>query len=223
MSKDKDIKTGDLYKVINVAGREFEILYMDMGSVDPESKGEFIPDFPFFDEQPEYTDDRYPFTNTLNDCCEHYRTENKRPNNSCQDCIYFKDAVEMIGVCRCTARRLREEPTDNGNPIRVAVVGNLPTAEKVVREAYGTVKIVNYENGNDLASVPEKYDLILVKSFEGEGLGALGMNCCYTANGESVSVPVRLLDEPLSRSAEAELTSLIKNSIIRKVNGNEND
>ena len=223
MTKENKIKGGDFYKKLIVAGREFDIYYMDMGEIDPESAGQCIPDFPFFDEKPEYTDDRYPFTNLLNDSCEHYKTDSSHPNNTCQDCIYFKDAVEEIGVCRCTARRLREEPTANGKSIKVAVIGKLPTAERAVREAYGNVQLVHFERGTDFTFVPEKYDLILVKSYEGEGLGVMGLTCSYKVSGESVTVPVRLLDEPLCRSAEAELATLIKCDIVKKVNGDEND
>ena len=218
MSEEKKIKAGDLYKVIAVAGREFEIRYIDFGEHDPECKGEFIPDFPFFDEKPEYTEDRYPFTNRLNDCCEHYRTEDATPDNTCHDCVYFQDAVEEIAICCCTARRLRENPTMSGKPIKVSVIGNLPTAEKVVRECYKDVIITNYERGTDFALVPTVYDLVLVKSNDGEGLGVMGLTCNYNASGESVTVPVRLLDEPLSRSAEAELATLIKCEIVKMVN-----
>lgn len=217
MSEEKKIKAGDLYKVITVAGREFEIRYMDCGDYDPESKGEFIPDFPFFDE-PEYTEDRYPFTNQINDACEHYKANSDRPDLACYDCIYYQDVVEQIGVCRCTARRLREKPSAGGKAIRVAVVGNLPTAERVVCEAYGNVQIIHYERGSDFAFVPEKYDLVLVKSYDGEGLGIMGLTCNYIASGESVTAPVRLLDEPLCRSAEAELATLIKCEIAEKIN-----
>ena len=218
MSEEKNVKEGDFYKKLIVAGREFDIYYMDMGEIDSDSAGQCIPDFPFFDEKPEYTDDRYPFTNLLNDSCEHYKSGSNRPNNTCQDCIYFKDAVEEIGVCRCTARRLREEPTATGNPIRVAMIGNLPTAEKAIREAYGNVQFVSFERGTDFAFVPEKFDLVLVESFAGEGLGMMGLTCSYNANGESVIIPVRLLDEPLCRSVEAELVTLIKCDIAKKVN-----
>lgn len=127
-------KPGDLYKVITVAGKSFEIRYMDCGEFDPDQKGEVMPEFPFFDEHPEYTDDRYPFTNSLNDSCEHYRTEDATPDNSCYDCIYFKDAVEDIGVCRCTARRLRGvgKPL-TGKLMKVAVIGKLPPPRKSSR------------------------------------------------------------------------------------------
>ncbi len=217
MSEQK-IKPGDLYKVITVAGREFEIRYIDCGEFDPESKGQCIPNFPFFDEKPEYTDDRYPFTNELNDCCEHYKTDDPTPEKTCRDCIYFKDAVEEIGVCRCTARRKRLEPIQNGEKMRIAIIGDLPTAEKIACEAYGNVQITHYERGSDYAFVPEKFDLVLVKSYEGEGLGLLGLTCNYPVDGEYITVPVRLLDEPPCRSAEAELATLIKLTIANKVN-----
>ena len=219
MSEEKKIKGGDFYKTLVVAGREFDIYYMDMGTVDPESAGECIPNFPFFDEKPEYTEDGYPFTNLLNDSCEHYKTENDRPDKTCQDCVYFKDTVEEIGVCRCTARRLRKKPTEGGKTIKVAVIGNLPTAEKIVRECYKDVVLTNYERGSDFAFVPQFFDLVLAKSYDGEGLGVMGLTCNYKASGESVTAPVRLLDEPPCRSAEAELATLIKCTIAKKVNG----
>ena len=223
MSEKNKIKDGDFYKKLIVAGREFYIYYMDMREIDPESAGQCIPDFPFFDEKPEYTDDRYPFTNLLNDSCENYKSNNSTPENTCNDCIYFKDAVEEIGVCRCTACRFREEPTAGGKTIKIAVVGNLPTAEKAIREAYGNVQFVSFERGTDFAFVPEKFDLVLVDSYVGEGLGIMGLTCNYNTNGESVTIPVRLLDEPLCRSAEAELVTLIKCYIAKKVNGEENE
>ena len=220
MSEQK-IKAGDLYKVITVAGREFEIRYMDMGEVDPESEGQCIPDFPFFDEQPEYTDDRYPFTNTLNDCCEHYRTNDATPENTCRDCIYFKDAVEEIGVCRCTARRLRGvgKPV-TGKPMKVAVIGNLPTAEKVIKDSYLNVQFDNYYRATDMAGLPPVYDLIIVESYAGEGLGLMNLTVKYKANThEEVTVPVKLLAEPLLDGVEDELSVFVKLKIARKVNG----
>ena len=218
MTKENKIKSGDFYKKLIVAGHEFDIYYMDMGEIDPESAGQCIPDFPFFDEKPEYTDDRYPFTNFLNDSCEHYKSDSNHPNNTCQDCLYFKDAVEEIGVCRCTARRLREEPTASGKTIKVAVIGDLPTAEKAIREAYGNVQFVSFERGTDFAFVPEKFDLVLVESYVGEGLSTMGLTCNYNTSDENLTFPVRLLDEPLSRPAEAELEMLIKYDVAMKVN-----
>ena len=218
---EQKIKAGDLYKVITVAGREFEIRYMDMGEVDPESKGQCIPDFPFFDEQPEYTVDRYPFTNTLNDCCEHYRTNDATPENTCRDCIYFKDAVEEIGVCRCTARRLRGVgKPETGKLMRVAVIGNLPTAEKVIKDSYLNVQFDNYYRATDMAGLPPVYDLIIVESYAGEGLGLMDLTVKYKAiTHEEVTVPVKLLAEPLLDGVEDELSVFVKLKIARKVNG----
>ena len=219
MSEQK-IKAGDLYKVITVAGREFEIRYMDMGEVDPESEGQCIPDFPFFDE-PEYTDDRYPFTNSLNDCCEHYRTNDATPENTCQDCIYFKDAVEEIGVCRCTARRLRGVgKPEIGKLMKVAVIGNLPTAEKVIKDSYLNVEFDRYYRATDMAGLPPVYDLIIVESYAGEGLGLMELTVKYKANThEEVTVPVKLLAEPTTCDVEDELSVFVKLKIAGKVNG----
>lgn len=220
MSEQK-IKAGDLYKKITVAGREFEIRYMDMGEIDPEAKGECIPDFPFFDEQPEYTDDRYPFTNALNDSCEHYKTDDATPDNTCRDCIYFKDVVEELGVCRCTARRLRGvgKPI-TGKLMKVAVIGNLPTAEKVIKDSYLNVQFDNYYRATDMAGLPEAYDLIIVESYAGEGLGLMELTVKYKANThEEVTVPVKLLAEPTTCAVEDELSVFVKLFVARKLNG----
>lgn len=220
MSEQK-IKLGDLYKVITVAGRSFEIRYMDCGDYDPDSKGEIIPDFPFFDEQPEYTDDRYPFTNLLNDSCEHYKTNEATPENTCRDCIYFKDAVEEIGVCRCTARRLRGvgKPI-TGKLMKVAVIGKLPTSEKVIQDSYLNVQFDRYRRATDMAGLPPVYDLIIVESYPGEGLGLMELTVKYKANThEEVTVPVKLLAEPTTGAVEDELSVFVKLRIAEKVNG----
>ena len=194
---------------------------MDCGDYDPDSKGEIIPDFPFFDEQPEYTDDRYPFTNLLNDSCEHYKTNEATPENTCRDCIYFKDAVEEIGVCRCTARRLRGvgKPL-TGKLMRVAVIGNLPTSEKVIQDSYLNVQFDRYRRATDMAGLPPVYDLIIVESYPGEGLGLMELTVKYKANThEEVTVPVKLLAEPTTCAVEDELSVFVKLRIAEKVNG----
>lgn len=219
MSEQK-INPGDLYKKITVAGREFEINYMDCGEFDPDQKGYMIPDFPYFDEQPEYTDDRYPFTNLMNDSCEHYKTDDATPENTCRDCIYFKDAVEEIGVCRCTARRLRGvgKPM-TGKQMNVAVIGNLPTAEKVIADSYLNVQFDRYYRATDMAGLPPVYDLIIVESYAGEGLGLMELTVKYKANThEEVTVPVKLLAEPTTCAVEDELSIFVKLFVAPKVN-----
>ena len=222
MSEQK-IKPGDLYKKITVAGREFEIYYMDCGEFDPDQKGEVIPNFPYFDEQPEYTDDRYPFTNSLNDSCEYYKTDDPTPENTCRDCIYFKDAVEEIGVCRCTARRLRGvgKPM-TGKQMNVAVIGNLRTAEKVIADSYLNVQFDRYYRATDMAGMPPVYDLIIVESYAGEGLGLMELTVKYKANThDEVTVPVKLLAEPLMDGVEDELSVFIKLFVAPKLNKSE--
>lgn len=222
--KIENVKPGDLYKVITVAGRAFEIRYLDYGALDPHCEGEVSPDFPYFAEEPEYTDDHYPFTNYFTDCCEHYKTNTTgRPDKSCHDCIYFKDAVEDIGVCRCTARRLRGvgEPM-TGKPMKIAVIGNLPTAEKVIRDCYLDVSFDNYCCTTDLTEMPSAYDLIIVESYAGEGLGMMDMTAKYKTNtDEEVTVPIKLLAEPVTDSVEEELSAFVKDVVAPKLNKTE--
>ena len=220
MSNEKEIKAGDLYKVITVAGHDFEIRYMDCGEFDSDQKGKMIPDFPYFDEKMEYTDDGFPFTNKLNDDCRWYKSKAPKPDGTCSDCIYFKDAVEEIGVCRCTARRMRDDKSAlTGKTIRVAVIGNLPTSEIVLKEAYANIQIDRYYRATDMPFAIPEYHLILCESYVGEGLGLMNLTATYkTENGQKVSVPVRILAEPPCMSAESELAVLIKCTIAKKVN-----
>lgn len=221
MSEEKKIQAGDLYKKITVAGHKFEIRYMDFGTVDPDQPGYMVPDFPYFEDEPMYTDDRYPFTNRMNDSCEFYRTNAEHPDRWCNDCIYFKDAVEEIGVCRCTARRLRGvgKPI-TGKLMRVAVIGNLPTAEKVIRDSYLNVEFDNYYRATDMAGLPPAYDLIIAESYPGEGLGLMNLTVNYKADTrEEVTVPVRLLAEQVSGGVEDELSVFVKLTVAPKLNG----
>lgn len=203
-----------------MAGREFDIYYMDMGEVDPDAAGQCIPNFPFFDEQQEYTDDRYPFTNALNDSCGHYKSGNQTPDKTCGDCIYMKDRVEELGVCRCTARRLRGvgKPI-TGKQMLVAVIGDLPTAEKVIGDSYLNVRFDRYRRATDMAGLPPVYDLIIAESWAGEGLGLMNLTVTYKANThEEVTVPVRLLAEPVTDGVEDELSVFVKYVVVPKIN-----
>lgn len=224
MSEEKKIQAGDLYKKITVAGREFEIRYMDFGTVDPDQPGYMIPDFPYFEDEPMYTDDQYPFTNRMNDSCEFYATNAEHPDRWCNDCIYFKDAVEEIGVCRCTARKRRGiEKPKTGKTMKIAVVGNLPTAVKVIRNEYDDVQFFNYERATDMPLVDHDYDLVLVQSYAGEGLGIRELTYTGRVGDDKVEIPVRLLHEPPCESAEIELAVFIRCTLAKKVNQEEKD
>lgn len=102
--------------------------------------------------------------------------------------------------------------------LKVAIVGNLPTAVKIVQNSYENVLIKEYERGTDLPMKREFYDLILVNSYAGEGIGLMGLTCNYKVDGEMVTVPVRLLNEPPCYAAQAELSTLIKSDISLKLN-----
>lgn len=102
---------GDLFKIISLHGRTFEIRYGYYE--DYERKSEFsepIPIYPDFLKNPVYTEDGYPFVTHMQSLCEHgnsYYIE-----GCCSDCSHFEDGDDFIGICICDKRRLKILPMD---------------------------------------------------------------------------------------------------------------
>ncbi len=105
----KKIKEGDLYKVVEIEGRTFEIRY---GYYEPEleqTHNEPMPIFPNFLKEPQYTDEGYPFVTGDQDICKHFRPKSKISGEGwCNDCVCFVKHEEYIGVCRCECNKKNE-------------------------------------------------------------------------------------------------------------------
>ena len=91
-------KEGDLYKVISLGGKTFEIRYgyyedFERGSSDP------IPIYPDFMKVPCKTDDGRPFVTQMQALCE-FGTSTFE-DGYCVDCEYFIEGDELIGICSC--------------------------------------------------------------------------------------------------------------------------
>ena len=106
-------KEGELFKVITAHGKSFELRYGYYDEQDRYSKyNEPVAIYPDFLANPEYTDDGIPFVTAMQDICKHFKLKDKKwdegIDNSCFNCIHYEKCDELIGVCRCKARRKNE-------------------------------------------------------------------------------------------------------------------
>ena len=99
------VREGDLYKIVTVADKSFEIRYGY--SCEGEcSRWEPSPLYPDFSTSPEYTAEGHPFATAYQDICEHYIPKPKATGeNWCHDCLLFDQQEEYIGICRSEKRR----------------------------------------------------------------------------------------------------------------------
>ena len=94
-------KEGELYKVVNVHGRIFELRYgyyeeceRENPAVDP------MPLYPDFLKEPQYTEEGYAIVTMMQDSCRYYKGE-KSKFRECGDCAYFHREDELFGICTC--------------------------------------------------------------------------------------------------------------------------
>lgn len=90
------IRDGDLYKIVNIYGREFELRYGYYEEYE-RGRGEPIPIYPDLRRQAVYTDDGYALVTQMQELCEHGSSPFK--DGCCVDCKYYKDGEELIGIC----------------------------------------------------------------------------------------------------------------------------
>ena len=104
-------KEGDLYKVITAYKKTFELrygYYEECDRLNPLCEPVVI--YPDFLSEPVYTDDGMPFATVVQDACKSYKGELKRtPDSTCCECEYFERGEDWIGICRCRARRKKEQ------------------------------------------------------------------------------------------------------------------
>jgi len=103
-------KEGDLYKVVNIHGRSFELRYGYYEECDRQSPlCQPVVIYPDFIQDPVYTDDGTPFVTMMQDACKSYKGETKRtPDTTCAECKYFERGEDWIGICKCPHNRERK-------------------------------------------------------------------------------------------------------------------
>ena len=94
---------GDLFKVITLYGKTFEIRFGYYEEIDRQNEPmEIYLDFTL---NPVYTDDGFPFVTHMQAPCEYYRKKGTDSDRDCSTCWYLEQGEELIGVCRCKKRQ----------------------------------------------------------------------------------------------------------------------
>ena len=92
----RNAKEGDLYGVVRIYGKTFEIYYGYYEEIDRFSKyPQPIEVFPDFIKEPLYTDDGTPFVTAIQMTCEHYEKV-RDTADKCADCLYFEKGEELF-------------------------------------------------------------------------------------------------------------------------------
>ena len=98
-------KEGDLYKVITAYGKTFELYYGYYEEIDRHSQYNDPREiYPNFLEIPVYTDEGVPFATAMQKSCKHFKGVSDE-DNTCYQCGYYEKFEELLGVCKCKARR----------------------------------------------------------------------------------------------------------------------
>jgi hypothetical protein len=98
------IREGDLYKIVTVCGKTFELYYGYYDEIEKEGKyTEPIPIYPDFIKEPLYTADGYPFVTEMQDSCDCFL--GKKGEDSCLVCRHFEKGDELIGICKCEKKK----------------------------------------------------------------------------------------------------------------------
>ena len=90
------IKDGDLYKIIFINGRVFEIRYGYYEEFEREST-EPVPIYPDFRESPIYGNDKRPIVTAMQDICDGF--EGGCGELGCYGCRHYRSVEDLIGVC----------------------------------------------------------------------------------------------------------------------------
>lgn len=106
-------KEGDLFKVIQIHGKTFEIRYGFY-----EERDRHVPNaepmeiYPDFIQNPQHTDDGIPIITAIQSPCKHYKGK-KDENSTCEECSFYQDHEELIGLCTCPKNKLKVEGAQN--------------------------------------------------------------------------------------------------------------
>ncbi len=98
-------REGDLYKILEVEGTTFHILY-GYYSDSERSRWEPAPIYPNFLRDPRFTHRGEPYARADQDVCRHYDPKpTVSGENWCNDCRHFQSGADIIGICKARARQ----------------------------------------------------------------------------------------------------------------------
>ena len=100
--KKRDIpKEGELFKIIQLFGKTFEIRYGFYEERDRHTPyAEPIAIYPDFEKEPLHTDDGTPFVTEMQSPCACFIGKMDE-NSVCGDCSYYRRGDELLGTCAC--------------------------------------------------------------------------------------------------------------------------
>ena len=103
-----NVRDGDLYKIVTVFGKTFELYY---GYYDESERyGKYtdpIPIYPSFIREPLYTSEGYPFATAMQDICPYF--QGNEGEDCCFACRHFEAGEELIGICKCAKRKVHNQ------------------------------------------------------------------------------------------------------------------
>ena len=103
------IKEGDLYRIIEIEGKRFEIYYGYESESERQHGWEPTPLYPNFTEQPQYTKEGVPFAVAYSEVCAHYAPVQREAEDEwCAGCAHFDKREDVIGLCRCPKNLVRK-------------------------------------------------------------------------------------------------------------------
>lgn len=95
-------KEGELYRVINMAGKTFPLYYGYYEDFEREHH-EPMPIYPDFIKNPVYIENGMPIVTAMQDACRHLI--GPPGAETCHECAHFQQAEELFGLCRCIQNR----------------------------------------------------------------------------------------------------------------------
>lgn len=101
-------KEGDLFKIIHLHGRTFEIRYGFYEECDRHNGfAEPMEIYPDFLKEPQHTDEGMPFITAIQSPCDHF-VGNRDANSTCEECAHYRHGEELLGICTCPQKQKEE-------------------------------------------------------------------------------------------------------------------
>ncbi len=102
-------REGDIYMVISVRDKSFEIKYGYYEDFERECQ-EPIPIFPDLAKCPVYTECGYKIVTQVQMPCEYFKLKSEQFSEEwCGSCKHFEDEHSMISVCTCQRNNINNE------------------------------------------------------------------------------------------------------------------
>lgn len=94
-------KEGELFKIIQLHGKTFEIRYGFYEECDRHNPyAEPVEIYPDFIKQPQYTQEGCPFITAIQTPCKNFQGK-KDENSTCEECVFYRHCEELLAICAC--------------------------------------------------------------------------------------------------------------------------